>query len=210
MNGSGPVVDFFMSVESIWTFVGHEAFVRMCQRQGVQPRYRPVPLQALFAQTGGVAYRRRHLARQRYRDFELQRWSALRNVRPDLSSRFLPPAASLADRAILACTQLGLDPCTFAQRALEAAWLHRQDVGDRTLVSALAQRAGLPAAQVLQQAEAAATCDAYADTVQAAIAADVFGAPSFVFNGEVFWGQDRIDMLEQALACRRAAYRPYQ
>lgn len=210
MTTSGPIIDFFMSVESIWTFVGHNAFVRMCARQGARPCYRPVPLQALFAQTGGVAYRRRHLARQRYRDFELQRWSAQRNIRVDLASSFLPPAASLADRTILACTQMELDPAAFAQLVLNAAWVRREDVSDRRLVSALAQRAGLPAELVLRQAEEATTQALYAGAVQVAVAANVFGAPSFVFEGEVFWGQDRIEMLEQAIACGRTAYRPYQ
>lgn len=203
-------LDFFMSVESIWTFVGHDAFVRMCERHQVVPRYRPVPLQALFARTGGVAYRRRHLARQRYRDFELQRWCVLRQVALDLGSAFLPPPAALADRAILACTRLGLDPSRFAQLALDAAWTQRQDVGDARLLHDLASQAGLPAARLLQLAGDDTVGQAYADAVEQAIDQNVFGAPSFVLDGEVFWGQDRIEMLDHMLAGGRAAHRPFQ
>lgn len=207
---AAPTLDFFMSVESIWTFVGHEAFVRMCARHGLVPRYRPVPLQALFARTGGVAYRQRHLARQRYRDFELQRWCALRQVTVDLSSTFLPPPAALADRAILACTRLGLDPSRFAQAVLDAAWTQRRDVGDRGLLEDLATQAGLPAQDLLRLAADDALGQAYADAVEQAIGQNVFGAPSFVLDGEVFWGQDRLEMLDHMLAAGRAAYRPFQ
>ena len=48
---------------------------------------------------------------------------------------------------------------------------------------------------------------AYEQNRQDALAADVFGSPVYVLDGEVFWGQDRIDLLADALKSGRAPYR---
>jgi 2-hydroxychromene-2-carboxylate isomerase len=61
---------------------------------------------------------------------------------------------------------------------------------------------------VLARAEAPETAAIYARNGDEAIAADVFGAPGYVLDGEVFWGQDRLELLEDALASGRAPYRP--
>lgn len=203
------VVDFYMSIESIWTHVGHAALLAACARAGATLRYRPAPLQALFAETGGVSYRQRHLARRRYRDYELQRWCARRGVVLDLSSSFLPPRAELADRFILACARAGLDPSGFCQLALDAAWREKQDVAEPALIEKLARQAGLPAGELLDTARSATIAVAYRNNLARGIEANVFGMPSFVLDGEVFWGQDRIEMLEEALAGGRTAYRPF-
>jgi 2-hydroxychromene-2-carboxylate isomerase len=46
----------------------------------------------------------------------------------------------------------------------------------------------------------------YGLNLENAVATDVFGSPAYVLDGEVFWGQDRLELLEDALASRRAAY----
>jgi 2-hydroxychromene-2-carboxylate isomerase len=48
---------------------------------------------------------------------------------------------------------------------------------------------------------------AYEQNRRDALAADVFGSPAYVLNGEVFWGQDRLELLEDALKSGRAPYR---
>ena len=69
---------------------------------------------------------------------------------------------------------------------------------DKVLVELL-QEQGLPAS-LLEQSHSQAAQVRYETYTQAAIDAGVFGAPSYVVDGEIFWGQDRLDFVERALA----------
>ena len=58
----------------------------------------------------------------------------------------------------------------------------------------------MDAGALLAAAEQPAARQAYRDNTDAAVAAGVFGSPSYVYRGELFWGQDRLEMLEEAVA----------
>lgn len=201
-------IDFYLSIESIWTHIGYQAILRTLRQHGATPRLIPVDLRALFAATGGIPFRERHAARQRYRDFEVQRWCARRGVTLNLDSPHLPPKASLADRVVIACDQAGHDPLGFVALALEATWCERRDIGDPAVVADCAARAELPAGALLRAAQADEAQQIYQANLARAVDANVFGTPSLVRDGEVFWGQDRLEMLEEALASRRPAWKP--
>ena len=47
----------------------------------------------------------------------------------------------------------------------------------------------------------------YAINLENAVACDVFGSPAYVLDGEVFWGQDRLDLLDDALTSGRSPYK---
>ena len=67
---------------------------------------------------------------------------------------------------------------------------------------------GLDAEPLLSAAERRETAERYVDNELRAIASDVFGSPAYVLDGEVFWGQDRLDLLDDALATGRPPFRP--
>ena len=71
----------------------------------------------------------------------------------------------------------------------------------------IARGAGLPAAELVVAAKADAAQKRYESNVRDAIAADAFGSPCYVLDGEVFWGQDRLELLDDALASGRPPYR---
>ena len=72
----------------------------------------------------------------------------------------------------------------------------------------LADAAGLPGERLLADAQGSEAKSTYDKNIADAIAADVIGSPSYVLDGEVFWGQDRIDLLEDALKSGRRPYQP--
>jgi len=76
------------------------------------------------------------------------------------------------------------------------------------VLAGLAEEAGLDAAHLLDLAQGSTTEAIYALNLENAVAADVFGSPAYVLDGEVFWGQDRLDLLADALASGRPAFRP--
>jgi 2-hydroxychromene-2-carboxylate isomerase len=75
-----------------------------------------------------------------------------------------------------------------------------KNIADHAVLAECADGVGLPGATLAAQIGAAATGVQYEAFTVEAIARQVFGAPTFVYNDELFWGQDRLDFLERALA----------
>lgn len=201
-------IDYFFTLSSPWAYLGHAAFIETAQRHGAEVSYRPMPVRAVFDETGGLPLPKRHPARQRYRLVELQRWRKRRSLPLTLQPRHFPFDPSLADRFTIAIIVAGADPDAFMRRAFHAIWAEERDLGDRAVIADLAKGVGLPAEQLLETAESEASAQRYEANRIDAIASGVFGAPSYILDGEVFWGQDRIELLDEALGEGRAPYRP--
>ncbi|HEY0331234.1 MAG TPA: 2-hydroxychromene-2-carboxylate isomerase [Rhodopseudomonas sp.] len=201
------VVDYYFSLPSPWAYLGHQAFRDVVSAYDLKVNYKPVVLVELFAETGGLPLNKRHPARQRYRMVELQRWRAKRGLDFQLRPKHWPFNARLADGVVIAACEAGHDPDEFLRRGYAAVWEDELDLADPATLIRLADAAGLPGEALVQRAETAAVGAVYEQNRQDAIAADVFGSPAYVLNGEVFWGQDRIELLADALKSGRAPFR---
>ena len=102
--------------------------------------------------------------------------------------------------------QLGLDPEPYLQRAFPAIWEQQLNLGDAEVITRLADAAGLPGRDLVAKSGSDAVAAVYEQNRQDAIAADVFGSPAYVLDGEIFWGQDRLELLADALKSGRSAY----
>ncbi|OYX12964.1 MAG: disulfide bond formation protein DsbA [Rhizobiales bacterium 32-66-8] len=199
-------VDYFFSLASPWSFLGHAPFMDVARRQGVTVRLRPVELGPVFAETGGLPLSKRAPPRQRYRLLEMQRWRVKRGVDFHLHPKHWPFDASLADRVIMAAMDRDLPADTLLPRLFSAVWQRQENLADEGVLAAIAQDMGLPGAELVTLAKSPEITAAYLENRELALASDVFGAPSYVLDGEVFWGQDRIELLEDALASGRAPF----
>lgn len=200
-------IEYFLTMASPWAYLGHNAFMDMAARHGATVAIKPMPIRRLFPETGGLPLPQRHPVRQRYRLVELRRWRDRRGLPLKPEPRHVPFDATLLDRAVIAAVAAGHDPDAFMRRAFAAIWDEERDLADAEVVAALAAASDLPP-DLLDQARGEAAGAAYEAALQEALAKDVFGAPSYVLGGEVFWGQDRLELLEAALASGRAPMLP--
>jgi 2-hydroxychromene-2-carboxylate isomerase len=173
----------------------------------VKVTYKPISLSDVFAETGGLPVAKRHPARLHYRILELQRWREKRGLKFNLHPKYWPFAAEIADRFIIAVAAAGHDPDMFLRRAFAALWEEDQDLTNEATLIALADSAKLPAKELLTSAKSNDCKVRYDRNVRDAIALEVIGSPSYVLSGEVFWGQDRIDLLDDALQSGRMPFR---
>ncbi|MFC3691215.1 2-hydroxychromene-2-carboxylate isomerase [Chenggangzhangella methanolivorans] len=199
-------VDVYFSVMSPWAHLGNVPFLAVVRRHGLEVAWRPVPLGELFAETGGLPLAKRTIERRRYRDVELSRWSQKRGRPVKLRPAHWPFSPALADRAVIAVAASGEDPADFVVRAGRGVWEEDRDLAARETLAELLLACGHNAERVLARAESEETAAAYQANFAAARAASVFGSPTYVLDGEVFWGQDRIDLLDDALASGRRPY----
>jgi 2-hydroxychromene-2-carboxylate isomerase len=200
-------IDYYFSLQSPWAYIGHRHFRGVVSEYGLRVSYKPVVLVDLFSETGGLPLLKRHPVRQRYRMVELQRWRDKRGLNFHLQPANWPFNARLADGVVVAAVAAGYDPDSFLQGAFAALWEDQLDLADPVTLIALADHAGLPGKQLVERSGSDEIGAVYEQNRQDALAADVFGSPAYVLDGEVFWGQDRIDLLADALKSGRAPYR---
>lgn len=201
-------IDYYFSLVSPWAYIGHAPFMAIAEEHGLGVNYKPVFLGRVFAETGGLPLAQRHPARQRYRMLELQRWREKRGLSFKLQPKHWPFDVNLADRFVIAIQALKHDPDPFLRRAYAAVWGEERNLADPDELRALAESAGLDPAPIMDIAQGTTTEAIYALNLENAVANDVFGSPAYVLDGEVFWGQDRLDLLSDALRSGRPAYRP--
>jgi 2-hydroxychromene-2-carboxylate isomerase len=200
-------VDYYFSLSSPWAYIGHRVFRDLVATYGLTVNHKPVVLVDLFSETGGLPLIKRHPVRQRYRMVELQRWRDKRGLSFHLQPKFSPFNARLADGVVIAAMEAGFDPDPFLRRAFPSVWEDELNLADPNTVAKLADGVGLPGDTLVERSPSEAISAAYEQNRQDAIAADVFGSPVYVLEGEVFWGQDRLELLADALKSGRGPYR---
>ncbi len=201
-------VDYYFSAVSPWAYVGHDAFHDMAARRGVTINHRPVALMSVFEQAGTLPLGQRHPTRQSLRWLELQRWREKRGLELNLQPAHWPFAFATADRTIIAAIDAGHDPAALIRGIFAGIWAEEKDLSDEAVLAATADSVGLPGAVLVEASKGDAVDRVYRENTEATLAVGNFGSPSYVLNGELFWGQDRIDLLEDAIVSGRDPYRP--
>jgi len=95
--------------------------------------------------------------------------------------------------------QRGLDWSALSNAILRAVWVEDRDIADHATLVAIANENGMDGKTLLAATEDAAVQSEYQSNTEEAMKIGVFGAPTYVFDGELFWGQDRLQMLEWRL-----------
>lgn len=199
-------IDYYMTTLSPFSYLGHQALTAVARKHGVKLNVKPVNLLDVFATSGAVPPAKRPLVRQRYRFLELQRVGDYRGAPINPKPRHWPVDPAPADRTIIALIEAGHDPLDYMEKVFSALWAKEEDVADRAILAAHLRETGFDAEAIIPAAEAPGTAEIRARNTQEAIQAGAVGAPVYVLNGEVFWGQDRIEYLDQALTSGRAPF----
>ena len=163
----------------------------------------------VWSVSGGLPLKQRARQRQAYRHQELRRWRERLGIPCNLEPAYHPVADRRACYLVIAATQQGLDWEKLSYALLRAVWVEERNIADHPTLTAIANENGMDGAALLKATDGAAVQAEYQTNTEEAIARGVFGAPTYVFDDEMFWGQDRLDMLgwrlEQKLGEPRAA-----
>jgi 2-hydroxychromene-2-carboxylate isomerase len=195
------IIDYYISLNSPWTYMGSALSAEIARRNGATVNVKPAKFGPIFEKTGGLPLPKRSPERRAYRLMELKRWREVRNIPLILQPKNSPSDDLAATRLVIAAKLQGKDAHRLATEFGRAIWELDQPLGDAEVMAAAGKRAGVDIAAVRAAAPSDPELDQlYEQYTQEALAANVFGAPSFVLpSGEFFWGQDRLEMLERAL-----------
>jgi 2-hydroxychromene-2-carboxylate isomerase len=197
-------VQYYFAPQSPWTYLGHLRFWDVARKHGARIEVLPVDLGGkVFPVSGGLPLGKRAPQRQAYRLLEMKRFSEHLHAPMNLQPRFFPVAGDDAARLIIAVERAdGPDAAMHITDAvLRAVWVEQRNIADEATLAALLAERELPPRR-LDEAHSQAVAERYEAYTQRAIDAGVFGAPSYVAGGEIFWGQDRLDFLDRRLAAQ--------
>jgi 2-hydroxychromene-2-carboxylate isomerase len=198
----------YFTTVSPWAYIGHAPFVAIAREHHVAVDWRPVNLGEIFPETGGLPLAKRPPARQRYRMLELQRWREKRGLNFHLHPKHWPFDCALADRSIIALAQSGKDPASYIVSVFKAVFEEERDCADEQVLSGILRACGHDAQSIIAATRSSEIEAAYKGNIADALAAGVFGSPTYLLDGELFWGQDRLELLDDALRSRRKAFSP--
>ncbi|MDE2577327.1 MAG: 2-hydroxychromene-2-carboxylate isomerase [Hyphomicrobiales bacterium] len=200
-------IEVYFSLASPWAYIGDAHLRALAARHSARIDWRPVSLGQVFPQTGGLPLAKRHISRQNYRLVELQRWREKRGLHFAIEPRGWPFDPTLADCVAVALMLQGADPAPYIAAAFKAVFEQERNLGEAGEIESVVQTTGANGSALVEAARGPKAQVAYAANFERAMKAGVFGSPSYVLDGEIFWGQDRLDLLEDALASGRPPYR---
>ena len=195
-------VDYYVSLNSPWAYLGSQRFAAMAKKYGADVTIWPVDFGSVFAVSGGLPLPKRAPQRQAYRMMELKRWREHTGVKLNLEPKFFPSNEVPAAKCVIALREQGrmADAIAVAHAVMSALWTEDKNTGDPATLKSIIAGCGLDADAVMAASEAPGLADKREEYTKHAIAQGVFGAPSFVIDGEIFWGQDRLDFVDRKLA----------
>lgn len=194
------IVDYYFAPQSPWTYLGHARFAAIAAQANATVRVYPVDLGRVFPVSGGLPLPKRAPQRQAYRLVELKRFSEYLKMPMNVQPKFFPVSGDDAAKLIIAVDMHdgAESSMRIAGAVLAACWAQERNIASEATLAELLMEQGLSPAR-LEQSHSQAVQQRYDADTQRAIELGVFGAPSYVIEGEMFWGQDRLDFVERRL-----------
>ena len=196
------ICEYYFAPQSPYSYLGHARLIALAQQHGVKIDIKPCDLGKVFNVSGGLPLAKRPPQRQAYRLLELKRWSDYLQVPLNPQPKFFPVSGDTAAKLIIA-TQLahGTDAALkLTGIIMRSLWAEDKNIGDADQLIAIANACGHDGKSLIKSSDTASVQAEYDRYTDNAIAANVFGVPWYVVDGEAFWGQDRLDFVERAFA----------
>jgi 2-hydroxychromene-2-carboxylate isomerase len=205
IGGDMSEIEYFYSAHSAYAYLGSARFMEIAKAAGRRINHRPVELRRVVAESGSVPFGERS-GRHRAYFFgrEIARWSEQRGV-PVMAGTPTHHAndTALANGMLIAGLMGGLDVDALAHAMLEAHWRDDADLADAPTLAGIAATVGMEPEPLLAAALGDEVAAVYQANTREAIERSVFGSPTYFIDGDMFYGQDRLELVERALA------RPY-
>ena len=191
---------YFYSVASPWSYLGIKRLKEISKKYSAQIIEKPIDLVGkVFVATGGTPVPQRHISRQNYRLLELKRWGEFLNIKINQKPKFFPPKdPHLPALFCLASIDMGIN-MNFSSKVLEHLWVKENDISNIDTLKLIADDLKISFEELNKLATSDKIKKIYEANTQEAINMNIFGVPSYVYNNEIFWGQDRLELLEYSL-----------
>jgi 2-hydroxychromene-2-carboxylate isomerase len=193
-------IEYYYGILSPFTYLGSTKFQSIAKKYNAEIIEKPCDLVGgIFAKTGGIPVPQRSPQRKKYRLDEIKRWSEFLNIKTNIKPKFFPPKdPHLPAKYTIAANLLGVK-VVFGHELLKQLWNEEKDISDIKNIESISDRFKINFKELSELAKTEKVSKIYTDNTEEAIEKNVFGAPTYIFNNNLFWGQDRLEFLERAL-----------
>lgn len=195
-----PAIDYFYSTRSIYAYFGAQRIIDLARQHGRRLVHKPVDLSRVIPAGGSLPFAQRP---GRNKDYffgrEIEHWSEYLGIPALVDPRHHYGDRALPSGFVIAAQQQGADTDQLHLAILTALWRDDRDVGDAEVLSAIAHEVGLEPAPLRDAALGVEVQAEFSRNTDEAIARSVFGSPTYCVDGDMFYGQDRLMMVERAL-----------
>ena len=193
-------VDYFMSHGSPWTFLGHNRLNKIVKKFNVQLNMYPVNYGEIFPISGGLPVSKRPLQRQKIRLQELKRWAEFLNIDLIPEPKFFPSKSLLPSLLIIAAKIKKTNKdFELASSIMNALWVKELNIDEENTLKNIMDNLELDSEDLLSFAKSQECESIFKEYTNIAIEKNVFGAPTFIIDDQIYWGQDRLDFIERHL-----------
>lgn len=194
-------IEYFMSPGSPWSFMGHQRFIEIVNKFNVNVNMYPVNYGEIFPLSGGVAVSKRPIQRQKIRLQELKRWGDFLKINLNLEPKYFPSKSLLPSLIIIASKRININQAfNLANNIMNALWVENLNIDDEETLVNILKKMDLDANEILNYAKSKECEEEMKSGTKFAIEKNVFGAPTYIVNDQIYWGQDRLDFVERHLS----------
>ena len=193
-------IEYYYSLASPFSYLGSAKFQLIEKKYNAEIIEKPCDLVGgIFLKTGGAPVPQRSPQRQKYRLDELKRWAEYLSIKINFKSKFFPPKnPHISAKFTIAANLLGTK-VVFGHELSKPLWSDEKDISDEKNIETVSVKFKINFKEPSAIAKSEKVSKIYKDNTEEAIEKNVFGAPTYIFNNELFWGQDRLEFLERAL-----------
>lgn len=190
-------VYYFHSLSSPWAYLGWPKFKALITKHDLNVIVRPT---RIVPPNGGIPLLSRPLARRAYHEVELDRWRKRLNMPLVLRPKHYPTQNEFCARMVIAADTLQWHALELSHALLHALWSEELDVKDAAVRVAVANRLGMDGAKLLAMQDTPPIMAAWKASELEAQQRGIFGTPTWIYQDVLYWGQDRLDFLDEALS----------
>ena len=196
-----PEIEYYYAAHSAFAYIGHRRLMEIADAAGATVVHKPFDLRRAMASVGGATNSMTPARRAYFSRREIERWAAYRDV---AIMRGIPAHhgndIALANAVLIAAAEDGVDMDAFAFAMMQAHWRDDADLADPATLGSIAATVGIQPEPLLARATSPEVEDIYARNTETAISRPMFGSPTYFVDGDMFYGQDRLDLVARALA----------
>lgn len=199
-------ITYFYAPISGYAYLGEQRLMGIAAEAGAKVDFQPVDIQKVFAAAGATPPPKQSQTRLNYRYMDLRRSAERLGLPINPKPKHWPVPVELPARIVHAAQALNMEPHIVSFAMLEAVYARELNLSDHDVVEELVNSLPLDGGALWTEAMSEASLDRYASATEAAIAKGVLGSPTYVLEGEMFFGQDRLEMLAWRLGVTGASF----
>jgi 2-hydroxychromene-2-carboxylate isomerase len=190
-------IDYYYTLMSPWAYLGAQRFYDLQNKYSFEINHYPLDISKLFSLTGGIPLRKRSEQRKAVRMMELRRWKKKLKLPINFNPKYFP----LPDIEKASCMVLSIQDSKIQNllslNFFKCVWIEEEDISNVETLLKVCNNLQLDGEKILEDSKDFISF--YNSLADKATNHNVFGSPSYVLNNEVFWGQDRLDLLEEKI-----------